>query len=83
MEGYHSGTLPTLSKEFRAFCNSANVPIFLVGAKEGAPYESAKEYKALKIKHLPFISPIYAYIRLWTEACGDNDFEKAYSDLCN
>lgn len=81
LEAYHSGTLPTLSPEFRSFCKNANLPIFLAGAKDGPQYDSVKEYEELGIKHLPFISPIYAYLRLWAEADGEKDFEKAYQNL--
>lgn len=83
LEGYHSGTLPTLSSEFRNFCENTSIPIFLVGAKEGTQYESVKEYEELGIKHLPFISPIYAYIRLWIGINGKENSNKAYKDLCN
>lgn len=73
LEAYHSGTLPTLSPEFRNFCKNADIPIFLVGAKEGPQYDSVKEYQELGIKHLPFISPIYAYVELWiTNDCNRN-----------
>ena len=81
LEAYHSGTLPTLSPKFRDFCQKAKNPIFLIGAKEGPQYDSVKEYEELGIKHLPFISPIYAYLRLWFEAEGKRDFDKAYNDL--
>lgn len=65
LEGYHSGTLPTLSKEFRSFCLNCKAPLYLIGAKEGEQYESTKEYQKLSIKPLPQISPIYAYVLLW------------------
>ena len=83
IEGYHSGTLPTLSTEFRDFCVNANIPIFLIGAKEGPQYDSVKEYDELGIKHLPFISPVYAYLRLWFESSGDKNYYNAYIDLCS
>ena len=81
LEAYHSGTLPTLSPEFRAFCKNSDIPIFLVGAKEGPQYDSVKEYQELNIKHLPFISPIFAYLRLWAETDGKKDFEKVYQSF--
>lgn len=83
LEAYHSGTLPTLSPEFRNFCQNANVPIFVIGAKEGPQYDSVKEYKELGIKHLPFISPVYAYLRLWFESEGEKNYDKAYAELCS
>lgn len=71
LEGYHSGTLPTLSDEFQAFCKKSEIPIYLVGTKVGAQYESTKEYQELGINPLPQISPIYAYIKLWAELSND------------
>jgi len=80
LEAYHSGTLPTLSPEFRDFCKNSHIPIFLVGAKEGPQYDSVKEYEELNIRHLSFISPIYAYLRLWAETEGEKDFERIFND---
>lgn len=68
LESYHSGTSPTYSDNFRNFCQNSNNPVYLVGAKEGPQYDSVKEYQELNIKHLPFISPIYAYMKLWLDA---------------
>lgn len=83
LEAYHSGTLPTLSEEFRSFCKNAKIPLFLIGAKEGPQYDSVKEYEELGIRHIPFISPIYAYLRLWFEAEGEANYDKAYRELCS
>ena len=68
LEGYHSGTLNTLSQDFIDFCKSAddkNVPVFLTGACKGFYYESKLMYEKLKINVLPPASPIAMYQKLW------------------
>lgn len=73
LQGYHSGTLPTMSQEFISFCKNANVPIYFPGATDGNKYESTKLFGDLGIQVLPKISPIYAYIKLW--AVYDNQLK--------
>ena len=68
LEGYHSGTLNTISQDFIDFCKGAddkNVPIFLTGACKGFYYESKLMYEKLKINVLPPASPIAMYQKLW------------------
>lgn len=65
IEAYHSGTLPTESPDFIAFCKNSSVPIFAVGVSEGARYESALAFESLNIRPMPPISPVFAYIILW------------------
>lgn len=68
LEGYHSGTLPTASAEFTAFCRSAkakNIPLYLTGSQSGFEYESKQTFAQLGIKVLPPMPPIEAYMRLW------------------
>lgn len=65
LQGYHSGTLPTLSKEFISFCKNSEVPIYFLGATDGDRYESTKLFKELGILVLKKLSPIYSYIKLW------------------
>lgn len=65
LQGYHSGTLPTLSREFISFCKNTNVPIYFLGATDGNTYESTKLFDDIGIQVLPKLSPIYAYIKLW------------------
>ena len=67
-EGYHSGTLPTEDDVFKSFVQVAkrkNIPIYLVGAKQGTQYASCAAYDELGIVSLPRISPIAAYIWVW------------------
>lgn len=73
LEGYHSGTLPTLSQEFKDFCKKSDAPIFFLGATDGDKYESTKLFEELGIKLLPKISPIYAFVKLW--AIADNNLD--------
>ncbi len=79
LEGYHSGTLNTDSKELKEFCSEAeklNIPVFLTGACKGFFYESKLLFDKLKIKVLPPASPIAMYIKLWlTEK---EDFDRVY-----
>lgn len=68
LEGYHSGTLNTVSQDFIDFCKGAddkNIPVFLTGACKGFYYESKLMYKKLKINVLPTASPIAMYQKLW------------------
>ena len=68
LEGYHSGTLPTASEEFAAFCRAAqekNVPLYLTGSMAGFEYESKQAFEALGIRVLPPMSPVEAYVRVW------------------
>lgn len=70
LESYHSGTINTVDTELSDFCNLANkknIPIFLVGSKDGFFYESKLAFEKLNIKILPPISPIFAYVMLWIE----------------
>lgn len=67
IEGYHSGTLPTSSEDFISFCKSANqkgIAVWLTGSCDGFNYESKVTFEKLKIKVLPPMSPITAYIYL-------------------
>ncbi len=67
MEGYHSGTLPTASKELTRFCNDAaekKVPVFLTGSTFGFNYESKANFDSLNITVLPKASPAAMYIKL-------------------
>ena len=71
LEGYHSGTIGTDSREISGFCENARkngVPVYLVGAEKGFNYESKQEFDRLGIKVLPPISPITAYMKLCTAA---------------
>lgn len=68
LEGYHSGTLNTDSRELKSFCEAAfekNVPVYLTGSEEGFNYESKLKFDELKIKVLPKMPPVTAYIKLW------------------
>ncbi len=68
LESYHSGTLNTDSNELAAFCREAemmNIPVFLTGAEEGFFYESKLKFDRLKIRILPPMAPIAAYMLLW------------------
>lgn len=67
---YHSGTLPTQNSEFMHFCKDCNerkIPLYLVGMKEGNRYESTRVFEKLGINILPEVTPIYAYVELWSK----------------
>lgn len=68
MEGYHSGTLSTDEPALSEFCAQADmlsIPVFLTGACDGFNYDSKLRFHDLKIKVLPPMSPIAAYVKLW------------------
>ena len=70
LEGWHSGTLATSGEELRRFCAQAaekGVPVYLTGSAEGFEYESKKAFEELRIRVLPPLSPVAAYMRLWLE----------------
>ena len=67
LEGWHSGTLPTAHDELRDFCENAKergVPVYLTGSVQGFEYESKLIFDSLRIKVLPPMSPIAAYVML-------------------
>lgn len=68
LEGYHSGTLNTQSTKLKDFCKQAealNIPVYLTGAEKGFYYESKLMFDELKIRVLPPVPPITAYVWLW------------------
>ncbi len=68
LQAYHGGTLCVESQDLKGFMKRAgnmNVPVYLVGANPETAYESCREYEDLGIKILPYVSPVYAYMRLW------------------
>lgn len=68
LEGFHSGTLPTASGEFSAFCRAAkakSIPLYLTGSQAGFEYESKQAFEDLGIQVLPPMSPVAAYMMLW------------------
>ncbi len=67
---YHSGTLPTESKDFIRFCKTCEVKqisIYLVGMPKESRYESTRVFDELGIRILPEVTPIFAYIKLWAQ----------------
>lgn len=65
---YHSATLNTASKELASFCakaEKANIPVFLVNAKNAMVYESAKEFDDFKINVLPYGTFVSSYMKIW------------------
>lgn len=65
---YHSGTLNTENKAFKAFLEKAkNIPVFLVNAPEGTTYDTTKEYSQLGIISLPSSAFAYAYMKVWSD----------------
>lgn len=65
---YHSGTLNTLSENFKGFCQRAkekNVEIFVPNVKCGIAYESSKIFCELGLKILPYCTQTKAYMELW------------------
>ncbi len=67
-ETYHSGTLPTADEAFAAFCKRASGRVWISGFPDDVPYESTTKYSELNIKILPYIAPIYSYMKLWVLA---------------
>ncbi len=70
IDAYHSGTLPTESESFVKFCESCNKPVYVAGISEGKWYASARHFDSMKLKILPEISPVFAYISLWRKYSG-------------
>lgn len=68
LHAYHGGTICVESEDLRDFVTKVkerNIPLYLVGANPEMEYESCKEYQSNGIIVLPYVSPIYAYMRLW------------------
>lgn len=67
LHAYHGGTICVESTDLREFVIKArerNIPLYLVGANYETEYESCKEHHDCGIIALPYVSPIYAYMRL-------------------
>ena len=65
---YHSGTLNTENKAFKAFLEKAkDIPVFLVNAPECTTYDTTKEYSRLGIILLPSSTFAYAYMKAWAD----------------
>ena len=82
METYHSGTLPTATKELQDFSASARakgIPLFAVGITGEATYESANLYPALGITPLSPLSPVAAYMKLLLAVANGIDLKTALS----
>ena len=63
---YHSGTLNTENKAFRAFLEKdKNIPVFLVNAPTGTTYDTTRVYKELGIIPLRNCTFAYAYMKVW------------------
>ena len=65
---YHSGTLNTKNENLAELCkkaNEANIPVYTIGLKFEAAYESAKKFKEQKIEVLPNCTFASAYVKLW------------------
>ena len=68
LKPYHSATLNTESPFFVQFCRRArerNIPIVVIGAAAGIPYESTKFFGELGIHVVPFGTYASLYIYLW------------------
>lgn len=68
LQAYHGGTLCVESEELKSFIKkirNTGTPVYLVGANSETAYESCREYEGFGIKILPYVSPVYAYMRLW------------------
>lgn len=82
IETYHSGTLPTATKElqdFSAGVRAKGIPLFAVGITGEATYESAALYPALGITPLPPLSPVAAYMKLLLAVANNLDLNTALS----
>ena len=70
LSGYHSGTLPTENTDFVRFCTACRtkqITIYLVGMPAGSRYESTRTFKQLGLTVLPEVTPICAYVELWSK----------------
>lgn len=68
LHAYHGGTICVESEELNSFAKKVrdrNVPLYLVGANTETAYESCREYQSHGIIVLPYVAPVYAYMRLW------------------
>lgn len=80
METYHSGTLPTATRELQDFAagvRAKGIPLFAVGITGEAIYESAALYPALGITPLPPLSPVAAYMKLLLALSNGIDLKTA------
>lgn len=69
LESYHSGTLNSNNKSLTAFirnCNERKIPVFIVGVEDRIQYESTEFLRDFSITILPEITPIVAYMLLWS-----------------
>ncbi len=67
---YHSGTLPTNTAAFQAFCErakSANVPVYAVNIPKGDTYASSQLFEELGILPLYDATFVSAYVKLWMQ----------------
>lgn len=84
---YHSGTVNTESSSFRAFCKRAKektIPVFVPGAGIETAYASTAIFNELNIKHLPCMTFVSAYIKLWLAVSEEADInEFMYKPIAN
>ncbi len=67
---YHSGTLPTDTAAFQAFCErakAAGVPIYAVNIPQGTTYVSSKPFDTLGITPLYDTTFVSAFVKLWMQ----------------
>lgn len=70
LKPYHSATLDTANKNLHFFCKKAkekDIPVFVVGVKDGIAYESTKLFDNIGITPLPYGTFVSAYMRIWAE----------------
>ena len=73
---YHSGTINTEAEETSRFFDEVKrrgIHSFLLGATDGAAYESTKMFTELNLAPLCRIAPIAAFIKLWFFAVSSPD----------
>lgn len=68
MNTYHSGTIPTDSKEYNSIFQEAKerkVTIYLTGITKDITYESTKEFEQYGLLPIYNLAPISAYMKMW------------------
>lgn len=68
LDTYHSGTLPTFTKDYDYFVNETrkrNIPIVITGVDRAVSYESVRGYEQGGILVAPKASPAAIYMKTW------------------
>ena len=72
LDTYHSGTIGTANPELFAFLTQAagkGIKVYLCGNNAADQYESTRAYEKLGIQVFRGVSPVTAYMLLWSNYC--------------